>query len=68
MILETENLVSKYHKPSNGMKDFLVALIENRAQEVGLAIYNVQNGCFLVSQVKDSIIVIYLLNYFLDIR
>lgn len=42
------------------MKDFLVALIENRAQEVGLSIYNVQNGCFLVSQVKNNFTIVYI--------
>lgn len=56
-ITENENLLSKYNPNKNKpiFKDFIIALIENRAQEIGIAIYNIQNGCFLISQVFIAI-------------
>lgn len=65
--IENENLLSKYNPNKNKaiFKDFIIALIENRAQEIGLAIYNIQNGCFLISQVLLIILFIFILFRFL---
>ncbi len=51
--LDSEQLFSKYEKIKNAPenKEYIITLVENRAQEVGLAAYNINTSCFLISQV-----------------